>query len=77
MVIVEIKRDFDGFDRLLGEHKWSEFLSNPSAEEAEKVTRIYHCVFNSGRQVQKNGVFTCCFVVSITELIAWLRVEED
>jgi len=75
MVIVEIKRDFDGFDRLLGEHKWSEFLSNPSAEEAEKVTRIYYCIYNSGRQVQKNGVYTCH--VMITELIAWLRVEEN
>jgi hypothetical protein len=57
MVIIEVKRDFDGFDRLLGEHKWNEFLRNPSKEEREKVTRVYYCVYNSGRQVQKNGAF--------------------
>jgi len=55
MVIIEVKRDFDCFDRLLGEHKWSEFLRNPSAEELEKVTQVFYCVYNSGRQVQKNG----------------------
>jgi len=57
MVIIEVKRDFDGFDRLLGEHKWNEFLKNPSPEEFEKKTRVYYCVYNSGRQVQKNGMF--------------------
>jgi hypothetical protein len=56
MVIIEIKRDFDDFNRLLGEHRWNEFLKNPSAEERDKVTRVYYCVYNSGRQVQKNGV---------------------
>lgn len=55
MVIIEVKRDYDGFDHLIGEHRWNEFLRNPSDEEKEKVTRVYHCVYNSGRQVQKNG----------------------
>jgi hypothetical protein len=55
MVIIEVKREFDGFDGLLGEHRWNEFLKNPSKEEMEKVTQVYYCVYNSGRQVQKNG----------------------
>ena len=58
MVIIEVKREFDGFDGLLGEHRWNEFLKNPSKEEMEKVTQVYYCVYNSGRQVQKNGA---CF----------------
>lgn len=57
MVIIEVKRDYGGFDRLLGEHRWNEFLKNPSQEEADKVTKVYYCVYNSGRQVQKCGGF--------------------
>jgi hypothetical protein len=55
MVIAEVSKDYPGFDRVLGEHRWKEFLRNPSEEEAEKVTKIYYCKLNTGRQVQKKG----------------------
>lgn len=48
MVIVEVKRDWDGFDRLLGEHKWADFLRNPSKEEDKKITQVFYCRWNSG-----------------------------
>jgi hypothetical protein len=57
MVIIEVKWDFDGINCVLGEHRWSEFLRSPSKEEMEEVTQVYYCVYNSGMQVQKNGVF--------------------
>lgn len=55
MVIIEIKREFDSFDHLLGEHRWIDFLKNPSEEEREIVTQVFYCTYNSGRQVQKHG----------------------
>lgn len=55
MVIVEVQREFDGIDRLLGEHRWKDFLKNPSEEEMGKVTKVFFCVYNTGRLVQKNG----------------------
>ncbi|KZP28423.1 hypothetical protein FIBSPDRAFT_258477 [Athelia psychrophila] len=55
MVIIEVKRDWDGFDHLLGEHKWSEVLRNPSHEEEAKVTQVFYCRYNTGRNVQKHG----------------------
>jgi hypothetical protein len=55
MVIIEIARDFDGFERLLGEHRWSELLVNPNEEEKHRVSKIYYCTYSSGREVQKNG----------------------
>ncbi|KAJ7467485.1 hypothetical protein FB451DRAFT_1258686 [Mycena latifolia] len=42
-------------ERLLGEHRWSEFLKKPSAEEAGRVSQIFYCVYSTGRQAQKDG----------------------
>ncbi|KAH7920600.1 hypothetical protein BV22DRAFT_1020909 [Leucogyrophana mollusca] len=55
MVIIEVKRDYPHFDRLLGEHRWSEFLRNPSDELKNQATRVYYCTYSTGRIVQKNG----------------------
>jgi hypothetical protein len=33
MVITEVCKDYPGFDRVLGEHRWKEFLTNPSEED--------------------------------------------
>ncbi|KII95466.1 hypothetical protein PLICRDRAFT_170114 [Plicaturopsis crispa FD-325 SS-3] len=55
MVVIEIERDFPRFKDLLGEHRWSEFLKTPSKEEQGKVSRIYYCRLDTGRNVQKNG----------------------
>lgn len=49
MVIIEVKRDWDGYDRLLGEHRWNEMLRNPSHEEEPKFTQVFYCRYNSGR----------------------------
>ncbi|KAF9237864.1 hypothetical protein BU15DRAFT_48261 [Melanogaster broomeanus] len=57
MVIIEINRDFPHFDRILGEHRWSEFLQKPTQEEKERVTRVFYCTYSTGRIVQKNGKF--------------------
>ncbi|KAG6331622.1 hypothetical protein ID866_7467 [Astraeus odoratus] len=54
-VIIEVNRDYQHFDRILGEHRWSEFLKKPSAEEKDRVTRVYYCTYNTGRMVQKYG----------------------
>ncbi|TFY66097.1 hypothetical protein EVG20_g4993 [Dentipellis fragilis] len=55
MVIIEVDRDFDNFKGLLGAHRWSEFLKNPSDEEKNQVTKIFYCKYKSGRDVQKHG----------------------
>ncbi|KAF8588848.1 hypothetical protein K439DRAFT_539396 [Ramaria rubella] len=54
MVIVEIRRDHEGFRKLLGAHKWSEFVRNPG-EHHSKVTRIFFSTFPNGRAVEKAG----------------------
>lgn len=55
MVIVEIMRDYPHFDRILGEHHWSEFLQKPTKEEKDRVTQVFYCTYNTGRLVQKHG----------------------
>jgi hypothetical protein len=55
MVIIEVDRDFDRFEMLLGMHSWSKFLLNPSGEEKDKASKVFWCHYNSGRLVQKNG----------------------
>jgi hypothetical protein len=57
MVIIEVDRSYPHFDRILGEHRWSEFLQNPTQDEKDRVTRVFYCTYNSGRIVQKNGQF--------------------
>ena len=57
MVIIEVNRDYAHFDRILGEHRWSEFLQTPTKEEAGRVTQVFYCAYNTGRIVQKNGGF--------------------
>ena len=55
MVIIEIARECPQLDRLLGEHRWSEFLRNPSEQEKDQVTKVFYCTYSTGRHVQKNG----------------------
>lgn len=55
MVIIEVNRGYSHFDRILGEHRWSEFLRNPTKDEKERVTQVFYCTYNTGRIVQKNG----------------------
>ncbi|KAF8504915.1 hypothetical protein F5888DRAFT_1659857 [Russula emetica] len=55
MVIIEVDHYFDRFDSLLGKHHWSSFLRNPTKEDGDKVSKVFWCLYNSGRLVQKNG----------------------
>jgi hypothetical protein len=57
MVIIEVNREYKDFDRILGEHRWSEFLRTPTKEEKGKLTQVFYCAYNTGRIVQKNGGF--------------------
>ncbi|EMD33008.1 hypothetical protein CERSUDRAFT_143168 [Gelatoporia subvermispora B] len=55
MVIIEVRRDYPDFSRLLGEHRWSEFLKNPSQDDQERVSQVFYCTLGALRLVQKNG----------------------
>ncbi|KAJ7247174.1 hypothetical protein B0H12DRAFT_1125480 [Mycena haematopus] len=54
-ILLEIEREYAEPERLLGEHRWSEFLKNPNAEEAGRVSQIFYCTYSTGRQAQKDG----------------------
>ncbi|KAI0669447.1 hypothetical protein C8Q78DRAFT_977057, partial [Trametes maxima] len=53
-VIVEVDESFPDFKRVLGEHKWGEFLVEPK-DEGGFVSKVFYCTYNSDRDVQKNG----------------------
>ena len=56
MVVIEVDRDFESFDQLLGMHTWSEFLQKPSEEQLDKVSKVFYCTYNTGRLVEKHGL---------------------
>ena len=62
MVILEISKDYKDIDRLLGEHRWKDFLRNPTDEESIRVSQVFYCLYKSGRDVQKNGQRNPSFV---------------
>ncbi|EIW54089.1 uncharacterized protein TRAVEDRAFT_132006, partial [Trametes versicolor FP-101664 SS1] len=53
-VIIEIDESFPDFKRLLGEHRWSEFLVDPR-DEGRYVSKVFYCTYSTDRDVQKNG----------------------
>ncbi|KAH8984205.1 hypothetical protein EDB86DRAFT_163395 [Lactarius hatsudake] len=55
MVVIEVDRDFDRFDELLGLHDWSGFLLKPSEEQKDKSSKVFYCTYNTGRLVEKSG----------------------
>lgn len=55
MVIVEVDRELPDFTRVLGEHKWEEFLKQPSSDEVIRVSRVFYSQLSDGRKVQKSG----------------------
>ncbi|KAJ6493281.1 hypothetical protein C8R45DRAFT_989296 [Mycena sanguinolenta] len=54
-IIIEIDRNYPEPERLLGEHRWSEFLKKPNAEEQGRVSQIFYSTYATGRQAQKDG----------------------
>ena len=69
MVIIEADRYFDRFDALLGKHLWSSFLKHPKEEDRDKASKVFYCLYNTGRMVQKNGESSRLKLVPIVVLI--------
>jgi hypothetical protein len=59
MVIIEVDREFEGLDALLGMHSWSEFLLAPTEEEAGKSSKMFFCTYNDAKAVRGAGALGC------------------
>ena len=55
MILLEVSKMFTDHERLLGEHRWSELLKEPSDEEEKRVSRVFHSFYSKGREAQKDG----------------------
>ncbi|KAF8972766.1 hypothetical protein BDZ97DRAFT_856108 [Flammula alnicola] len=55
MILLEVSKAFTDHGRLLGEHRWSEFLKDPTEEEKPRVTQVFHSFYAKGRDAQKDG----------------------
>ncbi|KAF9465210.1 hypothetical protein BDZ94DRAFT_1254801 [Collybia nuda] len=55
MVLLEIDKKYPHNGLILGEHRWSEFLRKPSPEEDGRVSQIFHSLYSTGREAQKDG----------------------
>jgi hypothetical protein len=55
MIVAEVSKTFTQFEKLLGEHRWSEFLREPAAEEKDKKSKVYYCTYTNSRALQKDG----------------------
>ncbi|KAJ7820584.1 hypothetical protein B0H14DRAFT_2371965, partial [Mycena olivaceomarginata] len=53
-----IDRNYPEPERLLGEHRWSEFLKKPNAEDQGRVSQIFYSTYATGRQAKK-GICFC------------------
>jgi len=63
MVILEVARECHQLDRLLGEHRWCEFLRKPNEQEKSQVSKVFYCTYSTGRQVEKNGQWLFYYVL--------------
>ena len=75
MVVIEVDRDYESFENLLGLHTWSEFLQRPTQEELDKVSKVFYCAYNTGRIVEKNGLSHVVLVVALLYLCCVRRLE--
>jgi hypothetical protein len=55
MVIIEVDREFERFDALLGMHSWSEFLLAPTEEEAGNSSKVFYCIYHNAEAVRNAG----------------------
>ncbi|KAJ8072787.1 hypothetical protein PM082_016346 [Marasmius tenuissimus] len=55
MVLIEVDRNFQEHQLLLGQHQWQEILVSPSAEQKERYSQIFHSTYSSNRNAQKDG----------------------
>jgi len=50
-VVIEVDRECDRFNELLGQHVWSEFLVEPTKEEMGKSSMVFFSTFNPSRHI--------------------------
>lgn len=55
MILLEVSKIFTAHERLLGEHRWSEILTDPDHEEENRVSQVFHSFYSKGREAQKDG----------------------
>jgi hypothetical protein len=77
-VLLEVNRDYSHPERLLGEHRWREFLVNPTEEEARRSSTVFYSTYNAGRQAQKDGWHFPAFSPSspmVACFLGWKRID--
>jgi hypothetical protein len=73
MVIIEVDREFERFDALLGMHSWSEFLLAPTEEEAGNSSKVFYCIYHSAEAVRKAGGWVVVLIeVALLVLIPFI-----
>lgn len=55
MAIISVRKEFSELHKVLGEHRWSEFLKNPAENERDNVTKVFHCKFSDSVQLEHDG----------------------
>ena len=55
MILLEISKDYEDTKRLLGEHKWSQFLKDPKEEEKFNKTCVFYSIYTNCRAAAKDG----------------------
>ena len=66
MVLLEIDKAY--LEHLLGERRWVEFLKNRRADEKERISQIFYCLYDTGRAAQKDGTFPVSRCFATTKL---------
>jgi len=56
MVILAISRDSEDICGLLGAHKWSEFLKDPSDEEKGQTSKVFFSTKSCTRELEGPGI---------------------
>ncbi|EIW54091.1 uncharacterized protein TRAVEDRAFT_132647 [Trametes versicolor FP-101664 SS1] len=62
VVVIETSKFGPDFDRLMGEHRWSEFLRGPSNASGQETSSIFPCTLTTQRAVAKSGKQHSVFV---------------
>ena len=52
---MEINETYGDWRRILGEHRWGEFLKKPTEGEKNLKSQIFFCRWSHSRELQKTG----------------------
>lgn len=80
MVIIEVAKSCPNIVRLLGAHRWADFLKEPEESQMATESRVYYCTKNKGREVQKHGKLIECLFLSaytLTIISGWKRLDVE